>query len=148
MRARELGHGPTLALVLHEAGLVHLRADRSATAADRLREALGAEGVEPRLEALLWARLARCRLETRQHREAVNAADRALAMEAGLGDAYCRGLALAARGRAQLALGEPRLALGSLREAHDTLKRRGAAEAAEVERLLDEEFPHHREPAG
>ncbi|MEU5053598.1 hypothetical protein AB0G59_28130, partial [Streptomyces sp. NPDC021096] len=148
VRARELGHGPTLAQVLHEAGLVHLRADRSATAADRLREALGTEGVEPRLEALLWARLARCRLETRQHREAVNAADRALAMEAGLGDAYCRGLALAARGRAQLALGEPRLALGSLREAHDVLRRRGAAEAAEVEQLLDEEFPHHREPAG
>ncbi|MEU7132996.1 BTAD domain-containing putative transcriptional regulator [Streptomyces sp. NPDC046261] len=146
-RARELGHGPTLALVLHEAGIVHLRADRAATAADRLREALAAEDIEPRREALLWARLAQCRLDQRQHREVVTAADRALALEAGLGDAYCRGLALAARGSAQLALGEPRLALGSLREAHDVLTRRGATEAAEVARLLDKEFPHHRAPS-
>ncbi|GHC35892.1 AfsR/SARP family transcriptional regulator [Streptomyces cinnamoneus] len=145
-RARQLGHGPTLTLVLYEAGHVLLRADRSAAAGDRLREALAGVGDEPRREALLWTRLAECRLERRQHREAVTAAERALAIEAGLGDAYCRGAALAARGRAQLALGEPRLALGSLREAYEVLRRRGAAEATAVERVLDEEFPHHRLP--
>ncbi|MEV5241501.1 BTAD domain-containing putative transcriptional regulator [Streptomyces cinnamoneus] len=145
-RARELGHGPTLTLVLYEAGHVLLRADRSAAAGDRLREALTGVGDEPRREALLWTRLAECRLERRQHREAVTAAERALAIEAGLGDAYCRGAALAARGRAQLALGEPRLALGALREAYEVLRRRGAAEAATVERVLDEEFPRHRLP--
>ncbi|MEU4209985.1 BTAD domain-containing putative transcriptional regulator [Streptomyces sp. NPDC026206] len=148
VRARQLGHGPTLTLVLYEAGCTHLQAHRAATATERLREALSARGTEPRREALLWARLAQCRVVRRQHREAVTAADRALTIEAGLGDAYCRGLALAARGRAQLALGEPRLALGSLREARDVLRRRGAAEAAEVERVLDDEFPHHRDPAG
>ncbi|MDT0453366.1 AfsR/SARP family transcriptional regulator [Streptomyces hesseae] len=142
-RARELGHGRTLALVLLQTGRAHLRADRTSAAADRLREALAVEpeGTAPRREALVWAWLARCRLAQLRHREAVAAADRALALEAGPGDDRVRGLALAARGRAQLALGEPRLALGALREAYEVLARGGAAEAAEVASLLDEVFP-------
>ncbi|MFQ6194705.1 AfsR/SARP family transcriptional regulator [Streptomyces sp. NPDC000405] len=141
-RARSVGQGRTLALVLLQAGRAHLRADRTSAAADRLREALTVEpeGTDPRREALVWAWLARCRLAQLRHREAVAAADRALALEAGPGDDHVRGLALAARGRAQLALGEPRLALGALREAHEVLTRRGAAEAAEVGALLNEEF--------
>ncbi|MFF4224657.1 BTAD domain-containing putative transcriptional regulator [Streptomyces abikoensis] len=141
-RARGVGRGRTLALVLLQTGRAHLRADRTSAAADRLREALAVEpeGTDPRREALVWAWLARCRLAQLRHREAVAAADRALALEAGPGDDHVRGLALAARGRAQLALGEPRLALGALREAHEVLTRRGAAEAAEVASLLNEEF--------
>ncbi|GGP73088.1 AfsR/SARP family transcriptional regulator [Streptomyces abikoensis] len=141
-RARGVGQGRTLALVLLQTGRAHLRADRTSAAADRLREALAVEpeGTDPRREALVWAWLARCRLAQLRHREAVAAADRALALEAGPGDDHVRGLALAARGRAQLALGEPRLALGALREAHEVLTRRGAAEAAEVAALLNEEF--------
>ncbi|MEU8585047.1 AfsR/SARP family transcriptional regulator [Streptomyces abikoensis] len=141
-RARAVGRGRTLALVLLQTGRAHLRADRTSAAADRLREALAVEpeGTDPRREALVWAWLARCRLAQLRHREAVAAADRALALEAGPGDDHVRGLALAARGRAQLALGEPRLALGALREAHEVLTRRGAAEAAEVASLLNEEF--------
>lgn len=141
-RARAAGQGRTLALVLLQTGRAHLRADRTSAAADRLREALAVEpeGTDPRREALVWAWLARCRLAQLRHREAVAAADRALALEAGPGDDHVRGLALAARGRAQLALGEPRLALGALREAHEVLARRGAAEAAEVAALLNEEF--------
>ncbi|MFI9204074.1 BTAD domain-containing putative transcriptional regulator [Streptomyces sp. NPDC053048] len=142
-RARELGDEPVLAHVLHQAARTLLAADRAAGATDRLREALGLE-TDPRRTALLWAHLAHCRLDQRQHREAVTAADRALAIEAGLGDAYCRGLALAARGRALPALGEPRPALGCLREAHEVLDRRGAKEAADVRELLDEEFPAWR----
>lgn len=142
-RARELGHGRTLALVLLQTGRAHLRADRTSAAADRLREALAVEpeGTDPRREALVWAWLARCRLAQLRHREAVAAADRALALEAGPGDDRVRGLALAARGRAQLALGEPRLAEGALREAYDVLARHGAAEAPEVAALLAAEFP-------
>ncbi|MFF4156759.1 BTAD domain-containing putative transcriptional regulator [Streptomyces sp. NPDC001678] len=143
-RARELGHGRTLALVLLQTGRAHLRADRTSAAADRLREALAVEpeGTDPRREALVWTWLARCRLAQLRHREAVAAADRALALEAGPGDDRVRGLALAARGRAQLALGEPRLAEGALREAHEVLTRWGATtEAAEVATLLAEEFP-------
>ncbi|MEU3352236.1 BTAD domain-containing putative transcriptional regulator [Streptomyces sp. NPDC037389] len=145
-RARELGHGRTLALVLLQTGRAHLRADRTSAAADRLREALAVEpeGTAPRREALVWAWLARCRLAQLRHREAIAAADRALALESGPGDDRVRGLALAARGRAQLALGEPRLALGALREAYEVLARGGAAEATEVASLLDEEFPGQR----
>ncbi|MCC3777490.1 BTAD domain-containing putative transcriptional regulator, partial [Streptomyces sp. UNOB3_S3] len=141
-RAREPGHGRALALVLLQTGRAHLRADRTSAAADRLREALAVEpeGTDPRREALVWAWLAHCRLAQLRHREAVAAADRALALEAGPGDQRVRGLALAARGRAQLALGEPRLAEGALREAYDVLARRGAPEAVEVAALLDEEF--------
>ncbi|GHG60003.1 AfsR/SARP family transcriptional regulator [Streptomyces griseocarneus] len=145
--AREEEHAAVLPAVLHLAGRTLLAADRAATATDRLREALGLE-TDPRRTALLWAHLAHCRLDQRQHREAVTAADRALEAEAGLGDAYCRGLALAARGRALPALGEPRIALGCLREAYDVLERRGAAEAADVRALLDEEFPDWRVTGG
>ncbi|MEU1374701.1 BTAD domain-containing putative transcriptional regulator [Streptomyces triculaminicus] len=145
--AREEEHAVVLPAVLHLAGRTLLAADRAATATDRLREALGLE-TDPRRTALLWAHLAHCRLDQRQHREAVTAADRALEAEAGLGDAYCRGLALAARGRALPALGEPRIALGCLREAYDVLERRGAAEAADVRALLDEEFPDWRATGG
>ncbi|MEV4439066.1 BTAD domain-containing putative transcriptional regulator [Streptomyces sp. NPDC049577] len=146
-RARELGHVPTLVDVLHEAGRVLMRADRPAGAAERLREALALEPepADPRRQALLWARLAHCRIRQRQHREAAADAERALEIEAELGDTYCRGLALAARGRALLALGEPRVALGALREAYEVLVRRGAAEAADVRALLDEEFPGERD---
>ncbi|GAA2709262.1 MULTISPECIES: BTAD domain-containing putative transcriptional regulator [Streptomyces] len=141
--AREAGGPGALARVLAESGRVHLRAGRSAAAADRMREALetaGPEGTDPRWEALVRARLAQCRLAQLRHREAIAAADAALAAEAVLGDAHVRALALAARGRAQLALGEPRLAWGALREAHELLTRRGAAEAAEVAVVLAEEF--------
>ncbi|MFI1969818.1 AfsR/SARP family transcriptional regulator [Streptomyces cinnamoneus] len=141
--ARRAGHGPALAHVLHQAGRVFLRAGRSATAVERLREALSLEPA-PRREALLLARLAHCRLEQLRHRDALTAADRALAIEGGLGDDHCRGVALAARGRALLGLGEPRVALGCLREARDVLDRRGAVEAGEVTRLLAEEFPADR----
>ncbi|MEV4739451.1 BTAD domain-containing putative transcriptional regulator [Streptomyces sp. NPDC049555] len=141
---REAGGPPAvLARVLAESGRVHLRAGRSAAAADRMREALetaGPEGADPRWEALVRARLAQCRLAQLRHREAIAAADAALAAEAVLGDAHIRALALAARGRAQLALGEPRLAWGALREAHELLTRRGAAEAADVAAVLAEEF--------
>ncbi|GHF42097.1 regulatory protein AfsR [Streptomyces mashuensis] len=127
------------AYVLRQAGRTWLRAGRSTTAADRLRDAVNAAS-SPREEALTSAYLAHCRLDQRRHREGVEAADHALSLEAGLGDAYCRGLALFARGRGLLSLGESRIAAGCLREAREVLGRRGAGEAADVEGLLREEF--------
>ncbi|MEU7165774.1 BTAD domain-containing putative transcriptional regulator [Streptomyces morookaense] len=137
--ARALGHVPTLVHALTESGRTLLRAGRTATATDRLREALTLP-LPPREEALLWARLAHCRLDQHLNRDAVTDAERALTLEAGTGATYCRALALWARGRALLALGEPRPAQGHLREAHELLERRGAAEAGALRALLDEEF--------
>ncbi|GAA3053229.1 hypothetical protein GCM10020000_38740 [Streptomyces olivoverticillatus] len=88
-RAREPGHAPALAHALHQAGWVYLRTNRPAVAVERFREALelatGGPVPDPRREALLWARLAHCRLAQRQHREALTAADRALEIEGRLG---------------------------------------------------------------
>lgn len=137
--ARTLGHVPALVHALTESGRTLLRAGRTATATDRLREAL-ALAPPPREEALLWARLAHCRLDQHLHRDAVADAERALTLEAGVGAPYCRALSLWARGRALLALGEPRPAHGHLREAQELFARRGATEAGALRALLNEEF--------
>ncbi|MEU3502976.1 NB-ARC domain-containing protein [Streptomyces hundungensis] len=148
--ARELGDRSTLGHVLYQIGCALLAGGRPVRAAAHLRESrqhhqwVG----DLRWEALAWARLAHCALARERPGEAAACATQALSIEGDLGDAFCRGLALAARGRALLALGEaPALsALASLRTAHRLLSARGAAEADELTSLLWTAPPAPRRP--
>ncbi|MFI6683095.1 AfsR/SARP family transcriptional regulator [Streptomyces sp. NPDC050485] len=139
-RARELGDRGTLGHVLYQIGCALLAGGRPVRAAAHLRESRQHHqwSGELRWEALAWARLAHCALARERPSEAAACATQALSIEDGLGDPFCRGLALAARGRALLALGEtPALsALASLRTAHRLLSARGAADADELTALL------------
>ncbi|MEU7043677.1 BTAD domain-containing putative transcriptional regulator [Streptomyces varsoviensis] len=137
-RARELGHPDTLAHVLYHVGSAALADGRPADAFQYLHESRRRHHAarDLRWEAICWARLAHAELAAGRPEAALGRAEKALAMESGLGDAFCSGLARAAHGRALLRTGHRRQALATLRCALADLQDHSAHEAAHVAALL------------
>lgn len=129
----------TIADAHYQSSVVLRQAGRAGAAVGHLSEALRLFREQGRRtwEGLALARLAECLLDDRREAEAAASAEQSLSVARETGDAYCEGLALAARGKAAARLGDTHRGRSSLQDAYQVFRRLGVPEADALRALLN-----------
>ncbi|WP_304944747.1 AfsR/SARP family transcriptional regulator [Streptacidiphilus sp. ASG 303] len=136
--AESSGNDSTVAETRYAASVVMRQSGEPEPAAVHLHHALRLFREQGRRswEGLVLARLAECLLALDRDADAALTAEQALAVAVEIDDAYCEGLAHAARGRALVRLGHAERGRAALEGAAAVFGRLGVPEAEEVGDLL------------